>query len=148
MSKLSYAVSSIGYIGKFPIFPGTAASGIAALLWWFVPESNVIIQIILIVLVTMFGIFTSGKTAEYLHTKDPSEVVIDEVSGMWISLFLLPHQIYLFVIGFIIFRILDIWKPLWIDSVQNIPGGVGIMADDVLSGLVTCGLIHLGLMLL
>jgi len=76
--------------------------------------------------------------------KDPSEIVIDEVSGMWISLFMIPQNYILFIIGFILFRFFDI-KKLWIiDKVQYYPGGIGIMADDILAGIFTRILLLIG----
>ena len=68
---------------------------------------------------------------------DPSEVVIDEVVGMGISLFMLPHSPGLYLLAFILFRVFDILKPSFIYRIQNLSGGWGIMLDDVLAGLLT-----------
>ena len=73
-----------------------------------------------------------------LNDNDPSEVVIDEVVGMHISLFMLPHNFILYALAFVIFRILDILKPSLIYRVQSLPGGWGIMLDDILAGIFTC----------
>ena len=148
MNGIYRAISTVFYAGYFPKAPGTFASAIAVGFWWLIPESGLQTQLSSIIIVTVIGIFTSGKTAEYLNIKDPSVIVIDEVSGMWISLLLLPKSLVVYVIAFILFRILDIAKPLWINSVQNFPGGIGIMADDILAGLITCLLLHTGLILL
>ena len=56
---------------------------------------------------------------------------------MWISLFLVPKSLILFIIGFILFRIFDISKPFFINKLQNLPGGIGIMIDDIMAGLFT-----------
>ena len=68
---------------------------------------------------------------------DPSEVVIDEAVGMGISLFMLPHSFWLYVITFILFRIFDILKPSIIYYSQFLDGAYGILIDDILSGLIT-----------
>ena len=73
---------------------------------------------------------------------DPSEVVIDEAVGMGISLFMLPHSFGLYLLAFILFRIFDIFKPSFIYQIQDLPGGWGIMVDDVLAGLFTFALIN------
>ena len=73
--------------------------------------------------------------ADSLNDNDPSQVVIDEATGMAISLFMLPKSIALYCIAFILFRIFDIFKPSFIYRVQNLPGGWGIMLDDVCAGI-------------
>ena len=73
---------------------------------------------------------------------DPSEVVIDEVVGMGISLFMLPHSPGLYFLAFILFRVFDILKPSFIYRIQNLSGGWGIMLDDVLAGLITFALVN------
>ena len=75
-------------------------------------------------------------------------MVIDEVAGMWIALMFVPKNLILFIFGFALFRFLDIKKPLIINSVQYLPGGFGIMADDIIAGLITCLFIHIGVNIL
>ena len=75
--------------------------------------------------------------AQYLDDHDPSEVVIDEVVGMGISLFMLPHSPGLYLLAFILFRVFDILKPSFIYRIQNLSGGWGIMLDDVFAGIFT-----------
>ena len=77
-----------------------------------------------------------------MDDQDPSEIVIDEAAGMGISLFLLPHSLGLYLLAFILFRIFDVLKPSFIHQVQNLPGGWGIMLDDVLAGLITFALVN------
>ena len=85
------------------------------------------------------------KMADATNDHDPSEVVIDEATGMGITLFMLPHSITIYTMAFILFRIFDIFKPSFIYRVQNLPGGWGIMLDDVLAGIF-CWLICRGLL--
>ena len=75
--------------------------------------------------------------AETLNDPDPSEVVIDEAVGMGISLFMLPHNLTIYSLAFVLFRSFDIFKPSFIYRIQNFPGGWGIMLDDVLAGFFT-----------
>ena len=96
----------------------------------------------MILILFILGVYSSNKVAEGLNDHDPSEVVIDEVVGMGISLFMLPHNLELYLLAFILFRIFDIIKPSFIYHIQNLPGGWGIMLDDVLAGLFTFALVN------
>ena len=85
----------------------------------------------------IIGTWSANEYAAKAGIKDPSEVVIDEVAGMWISLLFLPREVILFLSAFLLFRILDILKPWIIDKVQELKGGLGIMMDDILAGIFT-----------
>ena len=124
------------YTGNLPFIPGTWGSAAAAIIWWYLPE-NLILQITLILVVCVAGIFISDKYSRLTNTSDPSEVVIDEVAGMWISLFIIPHSLIYYLIAFFIFRLLDITKPGFIDSMQDYDGGLGIMMDDIAAVIIT-----------
>jgi len=122
------------FTGYLPKMPGTWGSIAAAVFWWFIPV-NVYLQSTLIVTVFLIGVVTSAGYARVLGTHDPAFVVIDEWVGMWIALFILPHQIYYFIIGIILFRFFDITKPLLIHHAEKLPNGWGIMTDDVMAGV-------------
>ncbi|MBC8197369.1 MAG: phosphatidylglycerophosphatase A [Candidatus Marinimicrobia bacterium] len=133
-------------MGKLPYAPGTWGSLGAILIWWYIPH-DLIIQSIFILLSIIIGTWSSQIYANHLNLKDPSEIVIDEVSGMWITLFFVPHQLSLFIIGFVLFRFFDIKKPWLIDKVQYYSGGIGIMADDILAGIFSRIIIYIGVIL-
>ena len=124
------------YLGKLPFSPGSWGSLGALLLWLLLPVTfSVHLSVIIILFV--LGVYSSSRMVKYLDDHDPSEVVIDEVVGMGISLFMLPHNFWLYFLSFILFRIFDILKPSFIYRIQNLSGGWGIMLDDVLAGLLT-----------
>ena len=123
------------YLGKFPFAPGSWGSLGALILWIFLPSSY-LLQMIMIIILFSIGVISSKKMASAMNDHDPSEVVIDEAVGMWIALFMLPHSIAIYSMAFILFRIFDIFKPSFIYRVQNLPGGWGIMMDDVLAGII------------
>ena len=129
------------YLGKLPFAPGSWCSLGVLLLWFFLPVSFSI-QLSVIVFLFVLGVYSSSRMVKYLDDHDPSEVVIDEVVGMGISLFMLPHNLGLYLLSFILFRVFDILKPSFIYRIQNLPGGWGIMLDDVLAGLVTFALVN------
>ena len=138
MIQFSKIISSFFYIGFFPLASGTFGSLCAILFWWFFVPENLFYQLVLILFVIIIGTITSGIIESNLKLKDPSFIVIDEVAGMFISLFLIPKSFLVYIIGFFLFRFFDILKPSYINSVQKIPNGIGVMADDILAGLATC----------
>ena len=130
------AAATCFYIGKLPFAPGSWGSLGAMVLWLFLPLSYFAHLTVILILFTL-GVYASKKVAEDLNDNDPSEVVIDEAVGMGISLFMLPHSLGLYLLAFFLFRLFDIFKPSFIYRIQNLPGGWGIMLDDVLAGLFT-----------
>ena len=124
------------YLGKLPFAPGSWGSLGALILWIFLPLSYPL-QLIIIIILFALGVISSKKIADSMNDHDPSEVVIDEATGMGISLFMLPHSIAIYTMAFILFRIFDIFKPSIIYRAQNLSGGWGIMLDDVLAGIIT-----------
>ena len=129
-------VATFFYLGKLPIAPGTWGSMGALILWLFLPVT-IFVHLSVIFLFFLLGVYSSQQVAIYMQIHDPSEVVIDEAVGMGISLFMLPHSLALYLIAFLLFRFFDILKPSFIYQAQNLPGGWGIMLDDVLAGLFT-----------
>ena len=134
-------IATFFYIGKLPFAPGTWGSLSALVLWYFLPTS-VLIHCSIIITLFIVGVYSSNEVVKEMSISDPPEVIIDEVTGMGISLFLLPHDFRLYIIAFIVFRIFDILKPTFIYRVQSLPGGWGIMIDDVLAGMFTFALVN------
>lgn len=128
------------FLGKLPIAPGTWGS-LGALILWLVLPVTTSIHLSVILILFVLGVYSSHKVAKYLKVHDPSEVVIDEAVGMGISLFMLPHNFTLYILAFLLFRFFDILKPSFIYQIQNLPGGWGIMLDDVLAGLFTLAIV-------
>lgn len=96
-----------------------------------------------LLLAVVFGIWLCERVARELRLKDPACIVFDEFVGMWIALFMLPAGWYWVVLAFVLFRGFDIVKPWpigWLDA--NLPGGHGIMLDDVAAGLMSFAIIQ------
>jgi phosphatidylglycerophosphatase A len=129
-------VATFFYIGKLPFAPGSWGS-LGALLLWLLLPITFSVHLSVIIIIFVLGVYSSSRMVKYLDDHDPSEVVIDEVVGMGISLFMLPHNFLLYLLSFILFRVFDILKPSFIYRIQNLSGGWGIMLDDVLAGLLT-----------
>jgi phosphatidylglycerophosphatase A len=125
-------------LGYSPVASGTVGSLGAILVCYilhhYLQENYNLILLFLILFFFIIGVYVSGKL-EAIWGVDPSEVVIDEVVGMWISLFLIPFNIYLVMAAFLLFRLFDIFKPLLIRKIEKLKGGWGIMGDDALAAI-------------
>ena len=126
-------------VGLIKPAPGTIASLLTVLLWWFfLSDLLVIYQVALLFTYVVASILLYRSFAETVAVEDPSEVVADEFAGMWLALIFLPKEIASVVAAFLVFRLLDIGKPFfigWID--RNVHGAFGVMADDLAAGAVT-----------
>jgi phosphatidylglycerophosphatase A len=136
MKGLAVFVASFGYVGFFPIAPGTAGSLAALALFAFIKWIGVpAIELAAIVAVFAIGVWAAHGTEIALGRKDPGVVVIDEVLGMLITLALLPLSLTGIALGFLFFRVLDVIKPYPAAQLEHLHGGLGIMADDAAAGL-------------
>jgi len=131
--KLSATVFGIGYIGKGA---GTVAAIFCAICWYLAWHGNYppLFSVYITIAITALGIW-SGNVVEPIWGKDHGRVVIDEVAGMCISLLFIPVTIKYVLTGLILFRFFDIVKPLFIRKMELLPGGWGVMMDDVLAGV-------------
>jgi phosphatidylglycerophosphatase A len=131
---MAMAVATVAGLGYAPIAPGTFGSAAGLLLWWIVPPTWTF-QLVLIALTTLAGVWAATAAEEYLHTTDPGPVVIDEVMGLIVTLFLVPVGWKGAFLGFLLFRLFDIVKPFPARRLERLPGGLGIMADDFAAGV-------------
>jgi phosphatidylglycerophosphatase A len=124
------------YVGNIPPAPGTLGSLIGLPLCFLLAGIQLPPAIILAVLFIGFAVWIAHAAEKTLKKKDPGCIVIDEVAGMVVTLIGLPFNLTTAVIGFIIFRILDILKPFPIRTLdKRLGGGIGIVADDVVAGI-------------
>lgn len=141
MNPIVKCIGSGFYTGYIKYASGTWGS-LAALLIYLIPGfEQPMILIPATILITAIGIPIS-TLFEKQYGKDPSECTVDEVAGMWISLLFLPKQPVIYITAFFIWRVLDIVKPSPAREAENLPGGTGIMLDDVISGVYTLIIMH------
>lgn len=141
-------VATVGGIGHLPVAPGTAASLVALLPALLFSHPSPAWQALLLVSVTALGARASAETCRSSGTADPQMTVIDEWAGMWVALaWLYPDQVEI-VAAFILFRLLDIVKPWPIYVLERLPGGLGVMGDDLAAGLLTNLLLRVGRLVL
>lgn len=135
MIKLHEILSSFFGIGYIRKGGGTVAAIATALIWYVavaVPDSGMAIGTVLLVIV--YGIW-AGNVVEKKWGKDSSKVVIDEVAGMLVALLFIPVTVLNVFVALVLFRFFDILKPLLIRRLEKLPGGWGVMGDDVLAGI-------------
>ncbi len=135
------------YSGYFPVASGTVGSLVALIIYFIPGFEQWFIIVPLTIIFAAYGIYV-GTKFENVYGKDPSECTIDEIVGMWISLIALPKTILIVVATFLLWRVLDIIKPPPARNLERLEGGIGIMIDDVISGLYTLIIMHLVVYLL
>jgi phosphatidylglycerophosphatase A len=160
--RISYLVATWFGLGYLPKAPGTWGSlgGVAleiVLGWWIFSRSAPLLRIerdvnfltspliasytavVVTIFIAAIGVIAADRAARFAQVKDPQWVVVDEVSGQLITyhLFFLVMPLYwkTYLLGFILFRLFDIWKPFPARQLERLPGGWGIMADDWMAGI-------------
>jgi phosphatidylglycerophosphatase A len=163
--RIALFIATAAGIGYIPLAPGTWGSLLGVALAWGTihvsninmrlstvpargswtdraPEANFFVnECVLALCVALLGTWAAHRVAKHLCQKDPQKIVIDEVSGQlmaYLGLFMagpIPHYWKYLLLGFILFRAFDIWKPFPIRQVESLAGGWGIMADDWVAGI-------------
>lgn len=129
-------IATAGGIGYVPVAPGTAGTAVGLLLLLILRLlGGVILEIVVLALVIGLGVWAANFSERQVGSKDPGFVVIDEVAGILLTMFCLPLTVTTAVFGFFLFRLFDIFKPFPSRSAERLPGGFGIMADDLVAGL-------------
>ena len=129
--------------GFAPKAPGTAGTLLAVLIHLILVNLPPWIHGTIIFAAFFIGIWVCGRTAEYLGVHDHEGIVWDEFAGYWVMMFLVPSNWLWVSFGFVLFRILDIFKPWPISVVdRQVGGGLGIMLDDLLAGVMGAVCIH------
>jgi phosphatidylglycerophosphatase A len=133
--------------GLVPVAPGTAGSAVGLLL--FLPLAGLAwpVQLAATAAVTLIGTLAASRDARNVGLKDPGLVVVDEVAGQWVTLLALPLTPVTALAGFVLFRAMDILKPWPARDLERLPGGVGIMADDIAAGIYAQLLLRVGLLI-
>ncbi len=123
---LAATLGGLGFLTRMPGTLGSAAACIFYVLfpvpWWGILALGVL------------GTWVAGACARAMGEEDPGSIIVDEAVGMWVSLYALPASLSL--PAFFLFRVVDILKPFPVSAAERLPGGVGIMADDVVGGVM------------
>lgn len=126
--------------GLSPKAPGTMGTVAAIPLWYLLVQLPPQTYVLVVAICAIIGIFICGSSADKLGVHDHGGIVWDEFVGFWVTMAFLPVSYVSVLVGFILFRLFDIFKPWpisWLD--KNVGGGLGIMIDDVVAGLAAGG---------
>jgi len=136
MHRVGLFIATCGYLGYVPVAPGTFGSA-AGLAVFFLIRSTGSMTLELAAILALFAIgIWSGTIAEHhFGGVDPAPVVMDEVVGMLITLAFLPVSVTGAIVGFLVFRVLDVFKPWPSARFERLPGGLGVMADDGMAAI-------------
>ncbi|AYA65061.1 phosphatidylglycerophosphatase A family protein [Alteromonas sp. RKMC-009] len=129
--------------GLIPLMPGTFGSLAAIPLILLLAPAGNVIYITATILSSIAGVYFCGKTATDMGVHDHGSIVWDEVAGMLLTFLFVPLSMSTLIAGFVLFRIFDILKPWPIGPVdKTVHGGLGIMLDDILAGIMACVCLH------
>ena len=137
MNKIHNIILRYFYLGNFNYAPGTVSSFFVLIGWFFIPNIPVFHLSILFFHILLGFYCCYLFSTEKNKDKDPSFIVIDEVVGMMIALYLIPKIFSAYLLAFILFRFFDILKPSIIYRSQSLGYGFGIMMDDVIAGILS-----------
>jgi phosphatidylglycerophosphatase A len=144
MRRFAVFVCSFGYVGFFPIAPGTAGSAAGVALYLVVRWAGGVpaFELPLVVAFFALGVWLGDAAEKALGSIDPGPVVIDEVMGMLLTLAFIPVNWMGLTLGFVLFRALDVMKPFPANRLERLPGGLGMMADDAMAAVYANLLLH------
>ena len=134
MTFLSLAIASALGVGYVPFAPGTFGSAVGLLVWALLPASPAV-HAVTIIAMLVIGSFAGNVAERHFKRSDPRQVVLDEVMGMLITLFMVPVGWFGAAIGFVLFRAADVVKPFPANRLERLHGGLGVMADDAMAAV-------------
>jgi len=144
MKVLATIFATFFGVGFFPVAPGTAAT-VAGIALVFLLHSSMGLYLAVTLLMLVIAIPVCTYMEKVLNQKDPGMLCIDEVVGIMIGLMGLPLSWSVVIVGFFLFRALDMFKIYPINKFEGLPGGFGIMMDDVMAGLYTNIILHVAM---
>jgi phosphatidylglycerophosphatase A len=139
---IATALSTVFGVGYARLAPGTLASAVALpFAWLMLWKLGALALLAASIIAYLVGIWSTGVYAAASGRHDPSECVIDEVAGQWLACAAAPLSPIGFALAFVLFRLFDITKVWPVSAGEKLPGGWGIMTDDMIAGALAAGLI-------
>jgi phosphatidylglycerophosphatase A len=125
------------YAGRFPVAPGTAGTIVGICLYLAMKNLAPGPYAAVCILMALLGSWFAGRAESILGIKDSASIVIDEIAGFLLAMFMVPTSRGYLAAGFLLFRAFDIMKPWPLRRLQDLHGGVGVMLDDIGAGIYT-----------
>jgi phosphatidylglycerophosphatase A len=136
LRRVGVFLATCAYVGYAPVAPGTWGSAAGLVIYYVIRrQASSAIELAAIAVIVVAGVWSATEAERHFGRVDPGPVVIDEVVGMLMTLALHPVTIAGAVVGFVVFRILDVIKPWPARRLEDLPGGFGIVLDDVMVGV-------------
>jgi phosphatidylglycerophosphatase A len=136
LRRVGLFVATCGYIGYVPVAPGTFGSAAGLAVFYLVRRAESAgVEVAVIAALFIAGVWAGTVAERHFGATDPAPIVVDEVVGMLITLALLPVTIAGALVGFVVFRILDVLKPWPSARLEDMPGGLGVMLDDGMAAI-------------
>ena len=148
LRRLGVFIATCAHVGYAPVAPGTFGSAVGLVVYYLVRrQASTAVELGAIALILVVGLWSATEAEHHFGGIDPGPVVIDEVIGMLITLALHPVNVAGATVGFFVFRVLDVVKPWPARRLELLPGGFGVVLDDVMAGvygnLLMWGLVRL-----
>ena len=148
LRRLGVFIATCAHVGYAPVAPGTFGSAVGLVVYYLVRrQASTAVELGAIAVILVVGLWSATEAEHHFGGIDPGPVVIDEVIGMLITLALHPVNVAGAIVGFFIFRVLDVVKPWPARRLELLPGGFGVVLDDVMAGvygnLLMWGLVRL-----
>ena len=136
LRRLGVFIATCAHVGYAPVAPGTWGSAVGLVVYYLVRrQASTTIELAVIAVIMVIGLWAATEAEHHFGGIDPGPVVIDEVIGMLITLALHPVNVFGAVLGFLIFRVLDVVKPWPARRLELLPGGFGVVLDDAMAGV-------------
>lgn len=133
--RLAFVLATGFGSGYSPFAPGTAGSAVGLLFVWGMSYLTLPGQIAAVLIVTVLSMIAAEIVARSTGLKDPGLIVADEIAGMMVTMIAIPLSATSLVLGFILFRVMDVVKPPPARQFEHFKGGIGIVADDLMAGI-------------
>ncbi len=143
-NRMVLGIATMGPCGHARVAPGTFGSAAGLLTFWAVRATgSLAVELAVLLAVTAVGVVAATRAESATGRRDPGLIVIDETAGMLLTLAAVPVGLGGAVVGFLAFRLFDIVKPFPARRAERLPGGLGVMADDLVAGLYAQVLLRL-----
>lgn len=135
MNKFAIFLATGAYSGYFPVAPGTAGTVVAIPLYLFLSKSGPYVYLVFTLFLLPLSFWSAGLAEQIFGAKDSGFIVVDEIIGFLVAMFMVPSHTANIIAGFLLFRFFDILKIFPANLVESLGGGIGVVADDIVAGI-------------